>query len=62
MMTTGALIAELRKHDPEGEAQIFIANRDDGTEAWYSISKVNGFVNSPDSVIELGDLISGGGG
>lgn len=53
-MKNSELIAELQRRDPEGDVQIYITDGDSG--AYYDMSKVNGFTNSPDTVLEAGEV------
>jgi len=60
-MTNGALIEELKKRNPMGNAQIFIRGFDpDGNSAYFEITNVNGFIDGPDTVIEAGEVICTG--
>jgi hypothetical protein len=53
-MKNSELIAELQRRDPDGDAQIYITDGDSGS--YYDISKVNGFTNGPDTVLEAGEV------
>ena len=54
-MTNSELIAELRKHDPKGDAQIFVRH-DAENSAYYDIKTVVPIAGLPDSIIEVGEL------
>ena len=53
-MTNSELIAELLQRDPAGDVQIFAKDEDGST--YYDISEVNGFTNSPDTVLHVGEV------
>lgn len=55
-MLNSELIAELLQRDPNGEVQIYGSEEAVEVSSYWDVKKVNGFVNSPNTVIEIGDL------
>jgi hypothetical protein len=57
-MKNRELVDELKRRDAEGEVQIFIRNEHDETAyEFFNISRVDGFINGPDTVLEAGEVI-----
>lgn len=53
-MTNGELIKKLQERDPAGDVQIFSV--EDGLNVCCDIARVTGFINLPDTVIEVGEV------